>query len=75
MRQATGGLMETRMRMSISSLFMALLAAAIPAYALDIGDVAPNFTAESTRGKVSLSDYRGKSHVVLAFYYADFTPV
>ena len=39
------------------------------------GDKAPDFEAESTAGRVNLADYAGKKHVVLAFYYADFTPV
>jgi hypothetical protein len=42
---------------------------------LQVGDRAPDFAAESTKGKVSLSQYRGEEHVVLAFYFADFTPV
>jgi peroxiredoxin Q/BCP len=42
---------------------------------LQVGDRAPDFTAESTKGTVTLSQYRGEKHVVLAFYFADFTPV
>jgi len=41
--------------------------------ALDIGSKAPDFTAPSTHGDISLSDRLGKGPVVLAFYYADFT--
>ena len=38
------------------------------------GTVAPDFTATLSSGKlVSLSDYRGKSNVVLFFYPEDFT--
>lgn len=44
-------------------------------YALNVGDKAPLFTAESTEGTMSLQSYLGQKHVVLAFYYADFTPV
>lgn len=40
---------------------------------LRIGDKAPDFTAESTNGKISLHDYRGKN-VVLYFYVRDQTP-
>lgn len=41
---------------------------------LQPGDVAPDFKAESTDGSViSLSDYKGKSHVVLYFYPEDMT--
>ena len=38
------------------------------------GDMAPDFTLPSTVGeKVTLSDYRGKKNVVLAFYVFAFT--
>lgn len=40
-----------------------------------VGDKAPEFEAESTQGTVRLADYAGKRHLLLAFYYADFTPV
>ena len=44
------------------------------AIALQIGDVAPNFTAMSTAGEVELNRVLEKGPVVLALYYADFTP-
>jgi peroxiredoxin len=38
------------------------------------GDMAPDFTLNSTAGgKVTLSDFRGKFNVVLAFFPAAFT--
>jgi len=40
---------------------------------LSVGDRAPDFTAESTQGKTSMRDYRGKN-VVLYFYVKDQTP-
>ena len=44
---------------------------------LKIGDVAPDFKLQYFDGKelkdVSLSDYRGKKNVVLAFYIFAFT--
>lgn len=40
----------------------------------EIGDRAPGFEAPSTRGTILLADYLGKKNVVLAFYFADFTP-
>jgi alkyl hydroperoxide reductase subunit AhpC len=43
--------------------------------ALNVGDSAPLFDAESTEGTISLQNYLGQKHVVFAFYYADFTPV
>ena len=44
------------------------------AAALQVGDAAPDFTAMSTRGEVTLSHALEKGPVVLALYYADFTP-
>lgn len=41
---------------------------------LRLGDEAPNFSARSTRGPVSLGDYRGRWLVLLS-HPADFTPV
>jgi peroxiredoxin Q/BCP len=40
---------------------------------LKVGDKAPDFTAETTEGKINLQDYRGKN-VVLYFYVRDQTP-
>ncbi len=40
------------------------------------GDTAPDFTLKDQDQKdVKLSDYRGKKHVVLAFYPLDWSPV
>jgi peroxiredoxin len=45
-----------------------------PPPALKVGDSAPDFTLTDTAGKqVKLSDFRGKSNVVLAFYVFAFT--
>lgn len=41
---------------------------------LHIGDEAPNFTARSTMGPITLSDYRGR-WLVFFSHPADFTPV
>lgn len=41
---------------------------------LRLGDVAPNFTARSTDGPVSLTDFRGK-WLIFFSHPADFTPV
>ena len=59
--------------MKVAVLLLLLLAAAVPAVALEAGDQAPDFEAESTAGTIRLSDFAGKKHVVLAFYYKDFT--
>lgn len=52
-------------------------AKAEPAMKLKVGDMAPNFTLLAFDGhdlkKVSLSDFRGKKEVVLAFYVFAFT--
>lgn len=42
---------------------------------LRLGDVAPDFTAETTDGTVSLHDYLGDSWGLLFSHPADFTPV
>jgi cytochrome oxidase Cu insertion factor (SCO1/SenC/PrrC family) len=45
-----------------------------PPAALKVGDVAPDFTLPaSDGGKVTLSSFRGKKTVVLAFFPAAFT--
>ena len=40
-----------------------------------LGDVAPDFTAETTEGKISLHDYLGDGWGVLFSHPADYTPV
>ncbi|MBK5287176.1 MAG: peroxiredoxin [Acidimicrobiia bacterium] len=42
---------------------------------LRLGDVAPDFTAETTEGTVSLHEYLGDSWGLLFSHPADFTPV
>jgi hypothetical protein len=44
-------------------------------FALSVGDTAPAFSTPSSQGEISLADYRGKKHVVLALYFAIFTSV
>lgn len=48
-----------------------------PAPSLKVGDMAPDFKLQYFDGKelkdISLSDYRGKKNVVLAFYVFAFT--
>ena len=40
-----------------------------------IGDSAPNFALEDQFGrKIELSQFQGKSHVLLLFYPLDWTP-
>jgi peroxiredoxin (alkyl hydroperoxide reductase subunit C) len=43
---------------------------------LQVGDVAPDFTlVDQNNDPISLSDFKAKKHVVLAFYPLDFSPV
>ena len=60
----------------IGLLVASELVLARTAWAIDIGDKAPDFTLPSTTGgKISLSQFRGKKLVLLEFYGADFAPV
>ncbi|HVC25008.1 MAG TPA: redoxin domain-containing protein, partial [Acidimicrobiales bacterium] len=43
--------------------------------ALQLGDVAPDFTAESTEGTIHFHDYLGDGWGVLFSHPKDFTPV
>ena len=56
----------------ISLLF--LLTTALSAAALEVGEKAPDFELESTKGgKLKLSSLRGKN-VLINFYVLDFSP-
>ena len=44
-------------------------------FALEAGEKIPLFKAVSSQGTISLADYLGNRNVVLAFYFADVTPV
>ena len=57
---------------AVAVLFSTLLAS--NAIALQVGDKAPDFSAPSTKGEIVLSQLVGLGPVVLAIYYADFTP-
>ena len=42
---------------------------------LKVGDTAPDFSLrDANRNTVSLSDFKGDKHVLLAFYVLAFTP-
>ena len=43
--------------------------------AIQLGDTAPDFTAETTEGRLTLHDYLGDSWGLLFSHPADFTPV
>lgn len=55
-----------------SAAFTSLLAS--KAAPLLVGNTAPDFTASSTEGEIKLSQILVRGPVVLALYYADFTP-
>jgi AhpC/TSA family len=43
---------------------------------VEVGEEAPDFTLPATTGgKITLSQFRGKKHVLLEFYGVDFEPV
>ena len=49
-------------------------APAPPPMTLKVGEMAPDFTLPDTTGKkVTLSEFRGKNNVVLAFFVLAFT--
>lgn len=63
--------------MSVTLLLsvVSLLAQSLPATPLRVGDPAPDFTLRDQDGRpISLSDFKGKKNVVLAFYVLAFTP-
>lgn len=63
---------------NLKSLFLGccfLLLTGASSFALQVGDPAPDFKALSTAGAIELSQALQQGPVVLALYYADFTPV
>jgi hypothetical protein len=57
------------------ALSVSLIAGPGAAYAVEVGDKAPDFElASSQSGKFKLSEAAGKKHVVVQFYVLDFTP-
>jgi thioredoxin-dependent peroxiredoxin len=65
-----------RILMLVTAMVIGLLATGRPtAWAVEVGDRAPDFTLPSTNGvDVSLHDFRGKKWVFLEFYAAAFVP-
>lgn len=60
-----------RMIRTVIAIAVTLLAS--KAAALEVNSPAPDFTALSTRGEITLSERLIKGPVILAYYYADFT--
>lgn len=71
--------METRLwplrtLISLHALLVSILLAS-SALALEVGEMAPDFTLQSTTGdKISLSQFKGVKHVLIQFYSIDFNP-
>ena len=62
-------------RLIIVSTTLARLLVTGVALALEVGEKAPDFTLPSTMGEqISLSQFRGKKHVLLEFYVRDHGP-
>ena len=60
-------------RLSLGPAVMLMLAATVAA--VEVGQPAPDFSLTSTSGeKVSLSQFKGKKHVLIQFYSVDFNP-
>jgi len=59
----------------VSTTLARLLMVPCVALSLEVGEQAPDFTLPSTLGEpISLSQFRGKQHVLLEFYVRDYAP-
>jgi hypothetical protein len=59
----------------VSTTLASLLMGTGVALPLEVGEKAPDFTLPSTMGEqISLSQFRGKKHVLLEFYVRDYAP-
>ncbi|MGI9570487.1 MAG: redoxin domain-containing protein [Desulfobulbia bacterium] len=68
--------MKKTMYLIILSFFvLIMMGAPAESFALGVGDKAPSVSGNSTQGKIQLTDYKGKKNVVLALFFAAFTPV
>ena len=62
-------------RLIMVSTTLARLLVTGVALSLEVGEQAPDFTLPSTMGEqISLSQFRGKQHVLLEFYVRDHGP-
>jgi peroxiredoxin Q/BCP len=61
--------------MRVAMSLLASLLIATSAAAIEVGDPAPDFSLADQNGKtIKLSELRGKSNAVIAFYVMAFTP-
>ena len=60
-------------RIFLTGLVIAATLLAASVSALEVNSPAPDFTAPSTKGEITLSQLLEKGPVILAYYYADFT--
>jgi len=73
--------MRALWREAIRGALMSLVVAAVLSpttadAAAEVGAPAPDFSLRATTGgTISLSQFRGKKHVLIEFYSADFAPV
>ena len=68
--------MKSKGKLMLSLVFAIALVmgASFSSYALNVGDKAPDFELESSKGgKLKLSDLKGKN-VLINFYVLDFSP-
>lgn len=66
--------LDKRLMLNIAFAIALLLAASSSASALNVGDKAPEFELESSKGgKLKLSDLKGKN-ILINFYVLDFSP-
>ena len=66
-----GVMRQILLRTTLASLLL-LTGVALP---VEVGEQAPDFTLPSTMGEqISLSQFRGKKHVLLEFYVRDHGP-
>jgi len=71
----TGSISKQRRRWLIYLLFVAVILGVAVAQALEVGEIAPDFTLRSTAGdSISLSQFKGKKGVLIQFYSMDFNP-
>lgn len=64
-----------RERLLTYLLLAGLVACSSGAFALEVGDQAPDFTLPSTLGEsISMRQFKGRKFVLIEFYSLDFNP-